>query len=534
MDLETHSIKRVYCLYRVSSKEQVDHDDIPVQRKACHSFAEKQNGWKIIREESELGVSGSKVSASDRDILQDYIKDARKGLFDILLVFMFDRLGRIENETPFVLQGFVANGVECWSVCEGQQRIENHTDKLLNYIRFWQAAGETHKMSQRIGQAHAQTVESGHFRGGHVPFGYKAVHKGRFNKKDQPLMDLEIDPETGPVVAELFHKAVMEGQGSFQLATWVNSQGIRNNTGFEFSHNTVLRILRNPIYTGYFVTKNSRSPHLPELQLVSFETFDRVAEILSDRAGKNEEKRNTALKTQQNGLLSGNVYCGHCGNRMAYVRWQDKKKRKDGTIYIGKLKYKYTCYMRAQKRVDCNGNNSYDAELIENIAVDRTKKLLAGFRSTLKDDALEIQVNQRIYFLQRAGKDLSAEIKQQQAQLKNLISEISKCLMGESSFTEEALAGAINSLRADVEQRQEELNGIQTELKNQTLLHQNLEKYHSDFVLWCDEFGTASRERRRLIFSELYNRIEISKGNLVTVQVSPQYQQFLTSGSQEE
>lgn len=63
--------ERVCCLYRVSTTKQVDHDeqnqaDIPVQRKACHEFADRQ-GWDIVLEEQENGVSGFKVSANDRD-----------------------------------------------------------------------------------------------------------------------------------------------------------------------------------------------------------------------------------------------------------------------------------------------------------------------------------------------------------------------------------------------------------------------------------------------------------------------------------
>ena len=53
--------ERVYCLYRVSTAKQVDHDDknnadIPMQRKACHEFANKM-GWEIVGEEQETGVS---------------------------------------------------------------------------------------------------------------------------------------------------------------------------------------------------------------------------------------------------------------------------------------------------------------------------------------------------------------------------------------------------------------------------------------------------------------------------------------------
>lgn len=103
--------ERVYCLYRVSTSKQVDHDennqaDIPMQRKACHEFAAK-NGWLIVGEEQETGVSGYKVSADNRDKLQLIKKYAEQGKFDILLVYMFDRLGRKSDETPFVVEWFV-------------------------------------------------------------------------------------------------------------------------------------------------------------------------------------------------------------------------------------------------------------------------------------------------------------------------------------------------------------------------------------------------------------------------------------------
>lgn len=149
---DTDSGNRVYCLYRVSTDQQVDREkdvaDIPMQRKECYKFAERM-GWTIIHEEQEEGVSGHKVRAANRDKLQ-LIKDhARQGKFDIFLVFMFDRIGRIADETPFVVEWFVKNGIRVWSAKEGEQRFESHTDKLTNYIRFWQADGESEKTSIR-------------------------------------------------------------------------------------------------------------------------------------------------------------------------------------------------------------------------------------------------------------------------------------------------------------------------------------------------------------------------------------------------
>lgn len=178
---------RVCCLYRVSTKGQVDkaENDIPMQKKACHEFAESK-GWTIIKEHAELGVSGFKVAAADRDELQEIKREAEKQEFDILLVFMFDRLGRKDNETPFVLKWFVEQGISVWSTVEGEQRFDSNVDDLLNYIRFWQASSESQKTSVRIKTRMKQIVEDGHYMGGTVPFGYRAVYKGRMNKKGRP------------------------------------------------------------------------------------------------------------------------------------------------------------------------------------------------------------------------------------------------------------------------------------------------------------------------------------------------------------
>ena len=190
--------ERVDCLYRVSTTKQVDHDeqnqaDIPVQRKACREFAAKM-GWTIVHEEQENGVSGYKVSANDRDKLQLLKERAEQGKFDILLVFMFDRLVRKSDETPFVVEWFVQNGIEVWSAEEGQQRFDNHVDKLMNYLRFWQASGESEKTSIRIRNKMQQMASTGLYMGGPVKFGYRLVESGTVNRKGQPVKRYELDP----------------------------------------------------------------------------------------------------------------------------------------------------------------------------------------------------------------------------------------------------------------------------------------------------------------------------------------------------
>lgn len=191
--------KRVCCLYRVSTDKQVDYDDkhqanIPMQKKECRKFA-AEKGWTIVMEEQEEGVSGHKVRAANRDKLQLIKEAATRGEFDILLVFMFDRIGRIADETPFVVEWFVKNGIQVWSTQEGEQRFDSHADKLMNYIRFWQADGESEKTSIRTRTRLGQVVEEGHFKGGNAPYGYRLVEGERMNKRKHRLYELEIVEE---------------------------------------------------------------------------------------------------------------------------------------------------------------------------------------------------------------------------------------------------------------------------------------------------------------------------------------------------
>ena len=64
------NVKRVYCLYRVSTVGQVEKDDIPMQKQFCREFVDCHSGWHIVNEFYEKGISGYKVSAKDRDAVQ--------------------------------------------------------------------------------------------------------------------------------------------------------------------------------------------------------------------------------------------------------------------------------------------------------------------------------------------------------------------------------------------------------------------------------------------------------------------------------
>ena len=285
-------MKRVLCLYRVSTLKQVDKkDDIPMQRRECRDFIDRMDDWVFYDERMEKGVSGYKVSANDRDIIVEIREMAEHKLFDVLLVFMFDRLGRKEDETPFLVKWFIEHGIEVWSTREGQQRLDNQVDRLMNYMRFWAASGESEKTSLRVKAAHKQMTEDGVWRGGGCPYGYKLVHQGRIGKRNRPLYDLVIDEETAPIVREVFDLIVRQGYGTHRAANYLNEK--YPNPGKIWVAQTIRTMIRNPIYTGRLHMNDTLSDPIERLRIVSDEDVafgtDAIAKRIPRKYTKNRK-----------------------------------------------------------------------------------------------------------------------------------------------------------------------------------------------------------------------------------------------------
>lgn len=519
-------METAYTLYRVSTQKQVDKikDDIPMQREACHEFAERQ-GWEIGKEFLEKGVSGYKVSANDRDAIQDLKSAALKGEFQILLVFMFDRIGRIDDETPFVVEWFVKHGIKVWSVNEGEQRMDSHVDKLMNYIRFWQASGESEKTSMRIKARMQQLTAEGIYTGGPVSFGYQLARNGRLNKKGNEVYDLEVNPLEAEYVVQMFMKTVKEGYGSHRLASYMNKQGIKTHNGAKFQCNTVIRILRNKLYCGFIVSGESVSPRIEELQIISDEVFEQAQYILDQRAEKNEEKRRITLSTKSKILLSGFMFCAHCGGRLTSIVYKDSYDRVDGSEYrIEQLKY--LCYHKSRKLCKCDGQSTYTAECVDEAVCNTIKDMFRRIKDAPDEQALQKNLKKELSGFKAKQTKINLELKKNQKQLEKLEAEIANSLTGDSAYSPEQLSKAIKAVEEKISQSTGELEQLQEEMTGKKNSMELIKPAYERFTNWADEFDSASLERKKMIVGQLISRIEIGRGYKINIEFNVDYEQF--------
>ena len=414
-----------------------------------------------------------------------------------------------------------------WSTKEGQQRFENEADYLLNYMRFWAANGESRKTSMRVKTRLAQLVEQGVYTGGTTPFGYKLIRSGEYNKKGKELMKLEIDPAEANIVKIIFNKTVIEGYGSHVMAEYINSMKVRTHKGSEFQSNTINRILRNPIYCGYFVRGGTISPKVEELVIIDEDTYNEAQRILDGRAIKTEHEESVAKFSKSEALVSGTLYCGHCESKMNATSHCDSYKTKDGVRHPGKRKLRYICAGKAMKRNDCDGQCAYLGGRIDSVVRKQIEDAFKEILTTPRDVSIDRQVKAHLTGLKKEVKDLEKELTNAKKKYSDLTEEIANALCGESKFDPDTLAIAIEKCKNKIADTAKELAEKKATLDEQKVEYQNLDKYYDQFVTWAEEFNNSSISRQRMIVNALIDRIYVFKGYQVIVVIKSTYNQFL-------
>lgn len=516
-------MKKVLCLYRVSTLGQVDkQDDIPMQRRECKAFIDKMDDWIFYDERMEKGVSGYKVSASKRDAILEIREMAEKKLFDVLLVFMFDRLGRREDETPFLVQWFIEHGIEVWSTREGQQRLDNRVDKLMNFMRYWQAGGESEKTSIRVKAAHTQMTADGIWRGGKHPYGYKLVHNGRIGKKNRPLYDLVIDETESSIVKEIFCLITEAGYGTLRTANFLNAK--YPDPKKVWTAQTIRTMIRNPVYTGRLHMNDTQSQPLEALRLVTDAQFAFAQRALQARIpfkyNQERQAENEAMppdaptKASVYGatLLSGLLYCAHCGKKL--VGGYCTKQRAHGAYH----RPIYRCYNGSIEAKQCDGQSVYSAVKIEKAVLEVVHSYFQNINASVNtvwcEQARRQMRSQKNTRLRMA----EAELEKLRGQQANLRKEVLKSINGESAFDTELLKEMLNDNKTAIAQAEETIEACRENKAQEDARMAYLAEQFGNITDWAAIFDSASNDEKKMILAKLIEKITVDRNYHITIQ----------------
>ena len=115
------TMHKVAIYVRVSTTSQVDEGySIDEQKAKLTSYCDIKD-WNIYEIYTDGGFSGSNT---ERPALEQLIRDAKRRLFDTVLVYKLDRLSRSQKDTLYLIEDvFLENDIEFVSLLENFHQL---------------------------------------------------------------------------------------------------------------------------------------------------------------------------------------------------------------------------------------------------------------------------------------------------------------------------------------------------------------------------------------------------------------------------
>lgn len=398
---------------RFSSHSQTEQS-IEGQLRDCYNYAQTNN-IKIIGEYIDRALS---AKTDNRPNFQKMIKDSEKGLFNIVLVWKLDRFSRNRYDSATYKARLRRNGVKVVSVMENIS--DNAEGILVESLLEGMAEYYSAELAQKVSRGLRESAYK-HKATGALPYGYRA-------DKEKNII---IDEERAAVVRKIY-EMYSDGYTAKEITGYLNSKGLRTQTGGEWNKNSLPRILSNPRYTGTYIYRDYVCPDaIP--RIIDDETFEKVQTKL------NKNRRKGAVKKAKvDYLLTTKLFCGHCKAMMI---------GETGTSKTGNIYYYYKCSTRKKDRHACN-KKTVPKQYIEDLIVNNIYNNIIQRDDVIEriaDRAMEIQAAEQNNGILEA---LQARLSEIDKSLDNILSAIES---GVVTKTTKRRLEELESEREDIE-----------------------------------------------------------------------------------
>ena len=272
---------------------------------------------------------------------------------------------------------------------------------------------------------------------------------------------------------------------------------------------------------------------MPELQIIPQEEFEAAQRIREDRSAHaaEEAEHHVPLRTRGQALLSNNVYCGHCGARLALTTSRKWRKLSDGTL-DDTLRIRYTCYGKLRKQTDCTGQTGYTMHILDEIIDKMVRQIFSRLRGIPKEQLITSRYAKETAERKNHLQALQAERDKAEKDLLALKTEILAVIKGESAFPKDTLAEMI----AAQEKKHTELETLceeaSAELERNAELMANVSQLYEELISYADLYDSASFEAKKMIVSQLIRRVDVYRGYQIHVDFNFDLAQYLENSDE--
>ena len=351
---------RVTYYARVSSESDEQLNSLGNQISYYEDLIKRNRNWTFVPGYIDEGLSG--ISTKKRENFNRMVEDAAQDKFDLVITKEISRFARNTLDSIQFTRQLLGYGVGVFFQNDNINTLDEDSELRLSIMSSI-AQDELRKLSSRVKFGHQQAIKDKVVLGNSRIFGYM--------KNDGKLA---IDEEQAGMVRELFELYATGQYSMKQIETIFLEKGYRNHNGNKIAHTTMSNMIANPKYKGYYVGNKVRvidmfskkQKFLPPEEWVMFkdETGEIVPAIVSeelwDRANVVLKRRSDDVKSRQGicnhqNLLTGKLFCTHCG--AAYYRRESKDKS-------GRKNSKWVCSGKIKNGADsCPSFPIYEEEI---------------------------------------------------------------------------------------------------------------------------------------------------------------------------
>lgn len=232
---------------RVSTSAQEVQETIEAQLLEVRKFAQKY-GFTIVKEYLDEGWSGDILA---RPALDDLRRDAKKHMWEAVLIYDPDRLGRRYFYQELIMDELLQLGIETLFVTVPP--VKDLNDRMMGGMRGIFAEYERAKISERFRIGKINRINMGNILVSEAPYGY--TYKPNIGKRgtiDYKAGHLEINSKEAEVVRDIFKWVGDEGLTLRAVVRRLQDRGIppRKSKRGVWSTSTLSSLLRNQTYIG--------------------------------------------------------------------------------------------------------------------------------------------------------------------------------------------------------------------------------------------------------------------------------------------
>lgn len=267
-------------------------------------------GYQLVEVREGLDQSGSRARSAWWPTLDTAVADVEAGDFDVIVAWKFSRVARHRLRWAVAIDRVEAVGGRVESATE-QVDTSTSTGRFTRGMLAELQAFEAERIGEIWKEVHARRVKAGRPANGKPRFGYTYDLEQKLHVPD---------PETGPVLADLYRRYVA-GESVYQLVRWLNGHGWRTTTGGMWSDRSLRRVLDSGFASGRFTADGVLydGVHQP---LITSRVWQAYLDARVDRRSR------PARVERSQYVLSGLVRCGRCGGSMVAGQYGSSKAPK--------------------------------------------------------------------------------------------------------------------------------------------------------------------------------------------------------------